>query len=137
MKKYALDTNTISYLLKEDPTVSTRFMAESSTENLLVIPLMAYYEVKRGLLAVDAAKKIRHFERLCAALGVDDMRVDVLDRAAFIYDDLRRIGRLVEDADIIIAAFCIVNDCILVTNNIKHFEPINGLQYEDWTGVPA
>ena len=50
MKKYALDTNTLSYLLKKDPTVSVRLKDESDTGNRLTIPLMAFYEVKRGLL---------------------------------------------------------------------------------------
>ena len=132
MKRYALDTNTISYLLKENPTVSSRMKEESDAGNRLVIPLMAYYEVKRGLLAVKASKKMKHFEQFCNIIGVDDMSFDVLDKAAYIYDDLRTKGRLVDDADIIIAAFCIVNNCVLVTNNIKHFEIIAGLQIENW-----
>jgi len=105
---------------------------ESDAGNRLVIPLMAYYEVKRGLLAVKASKKMKHFEQFCNIIGVDDMSFDVLDKAAYIYDDLRTKGRLVDDADIIIAAFCIVNNCVLVTNNIKHFEIIAGLQIENW-----
>jgi len=132
MKNYALDTNTISYLLKENPSVSARMKEESDAGNRLVIPLMAYYEVKRGLLAVKASKKMRHFEQFCDILGVEDMSFDVLDKATYIYDDLRTKGRLVDDADIIIAAFCIVNNCILVTNNIKHFEYIADLQFENW-----
>jgi len=132
MTKYALDTNTISYILKEDATVSVRLKAESDGGNRLMIPLMAYYEVKRGLLAVSSSRKTRYFERFCDALGVEDLTFDVLDKAAYIYDDLRRIGRLVDDADIIIAAFCIVNDCTLVTNNTKHFENVDGLQLVNW-----
>jgi tRNA(fMet)-specific endonuclease VapC len=132
MKRYALDTNTISYLLKENPTVSARFDAESENGSSLIIPLMAYYEVKRGLLAINSSKKIRLLERFCDILGVGDMSFDVINKAAHIYDDLRRIGRLADDADILIAAFCIVNDCILVTNNIRHFEPVNDLRFENW-----
>jgi predicted nucleic acid-binding protein len=131
MKRYALDTNIVSYLLKENPTVSARLMAESAN-NHLTIPLMVYYEVKRGLLAVNSSRKIQLFERFCELLGVEEMDFDVLDKAAYVYNNLRSIGRLVEDADIIIAAFCIVNDCILVTNNTKHFEHIDDLQLVNW-----
>jgi len=132
MKKYALDSNTISYILREDPAVSTHMKEESDAGNRLVIPLMVYYEVKRGLLALKASRKTQHFIRFCALLGIEDMSFDVIDKAAYIYDDLRGIGRLVDDADIIIAAFCIVNDCILVTNNTKHFEHIDSLQLVNW-----
>jgi len=132
MKKYALDTVTISYLLKEDPTVSARLKKESDAGNLLSIPLMAYYEVKRGLLAVQATRKMSNFERLCDTLGVGALGFDVLDRAAHIYANLRSAGRLIDDADIILAAFCLVNDCILVTDNVQHFDRIDGLQHENW-----
>jgi len=133
MKKYALDTNTLSYLLKKDPTVSARLKAESDIGNRLTIPLMAFYEVKRGLLAVNSSQRMRYFEQFCGILGIGDMSFEIADKAAHIYADLRRIGRLVEDADIMIAAFCIVNGCILVTGNTKHFEHIDGLQLANWT----
>ena len=132
MKRYALDTNTISYLLKDDPAVSARLRAESDGGNDLIIPLMAFYEVKRGLLTAQASRKMRHFEQFCDDLGVGELSYEVLDKAAYIYADLQRIGRLVDDADIILGAFCVVNGYILVTNNTKHFENIDGLQLVDW-----
>ena len=132
MKKYALDTSTISYLLKEDPTVSARLRAESDAGNSVTIPLMAYYEIKRGLLAVNATRRMQNFDRFCDALGVDVISFSTMDKAAYIYDDLRSAGKLIDDADIILAAFCIVNGCTLATDNIQHFERIDGLQYENW-----
>ena len=133
MRKYALDTNSISFLLKENTAVSTRLKAESDGGSRITIPLMVYYEIKRGLLAINSSRKMQYFERFCDALGVGDMSFAVLDRAAYIYDGLRRIGRLTDDADIVIAAYCIVNDCILVTNNTRHFDCIEGLVTEDWS----
>jgi len=37
------------------------------------------------------------------------------------------------DADLLIAASCLVHGYILVTNNKRDFENIEGLQLEDWT----
>ena len=37
-----------------------------------------------------------------------------------------------EDADILIAAFCLHNNYILVTDNIKHFKNIKGLNTVNW-----
>ena len=34
--------------------------------------------------------------------------------------------------DILIAAFCVVNDYLLVTDNTKHFKDIDGLQFVNW-----
>ena len=133
MKRYALDTNTLSYLVKENPIVTARLKVESDAGNRLTIPLMAYYEIKRGLLAVKASRKMQDFERFCDILGVGDISFEVADKAAYIHAYLQRIGRIVDDADIFIAAFCIVNNYTLVTNNVKHFENIEGLQLVNWT----
>ena len=52
--------------------------------------------------------------------------------AAYIYAKLQKRGRLIEDADLLIAAYCIQNDYTLVTNNSKHFENIDTLQFVNW-----
>ena len=54
------------------------------------------------------------------------------DEAARLYAVYRQKGESIEDADLFIAAFCIVNDYILVTNNIRHFEQIEGLKVDNW-----
>jgi len=45
---------------------------------------------------------------------------------------LRATGKPAEDADIFIAAYCVVNDYVLVTNNIKHFEATGELKTLNW-----
>ena len=64
--------------------------------------------------------------------GVGDMTSGMWVRAANIYADLRRKSFTVGDADILIAAFCLVNGYILVTNNTKDFENVDGLQLVNW-----
>lgn len=39
---------------------------------------------------------------------------------------------MIEDFDILIAGIAIANNCILVTNNIHHFEKIDAIQLENW-----
>jgi tRNA(fMet)-specific endonuclease VapC len=46
---------------------------------------------------------------------------------------LQTKGKLIEDADILIAAYCIKHNLILVTNNARHFQNIDNLQMERWT----
>jgi len=45
---------------------------------------------------------------------------------------LRKTGKTICDADILIAAHCIVNGYTLITHNTKHFENIEGLLLENW-----
>ena len=53
-------------------------------------------------------------------------------QAAEIYADLHCSGRLISDADILIAATALTHDLILVTENACHFERITGLRVESW-----
>jgi tRNA(fMet)-specific endonuclease VapC len=45
---------------------------------------------------------------------------------------LKASGCMIEDFDILIASIAIANNCILVTNNIHHFEKIDSIQIENW-----
>ena len=132
MTTYAMDANIISYLLKDYPAVYENYDRAVAGGNRCIIPPVSYYEVKRGLLFSGATTKANDFDVLCRELGVGDMSVPVWNEAARLYAGNRRAGNTVEDADLFIAAFCLVNDYTLVTNNTKHFENINGLQYVNW-----
>lgn len=55
-----------------------------------------------------------------------------LEQYAKIKAGAEAAGKMLDDFDILIATTAIVNGCILVTNNIKHFERINGLTIENW-----
>jgi len=63
-----------------------------------------------------------------------EMTESVWVRAAHIYADLKSKGFKVkgQDADILIAAFCIESGYTLVTNNTNDFKNIDNLQMEDW-----
>ncbi|GHU41989.1 twitching motility protein PilT [Clostridia bacterium] len=126
---YALDTNTLSFLLRTNATVFEHF----ENAQRCVIPPVAYYEIKRGLLAVNATAKLKLFYKLCEICEIGEMSARAWDIAAEIYVERRKIGKTVEDADIFIAAFCLANGYSLVTGNTRHFEEMEGLAIEDWT----
>jgi predicted nucleic acid-binding protein len=130
---YALDTNIISYILNGNTILDEKLNAVINPRNKVVIPLMAYYEARRGLLNNNAVNKMRVFDKLCERLDINDMTVSDMNIAATIYAKHKRSGTSIEDADILIAAQCIANGYVLVTNNIKHFHGIDNLKFENWT----
>lgn len=129
---YALDTNIISYILRGDKGVKQRWRREEDVGNRSVIPLMVYYEIQRGLIASGASVKMRSFENLCTVFGIYDLTKADMRTAAGIYADRKYRGMPIDDADLLIAAQCVTNGYTLVTNNIKHFERIDGLQLVNW-----
>ena len=130
---YALDTNTISYYLQGNQKIKLILEQSLIKGHQIVIPPIVYYEVRRGFKRVSSPKKEKIFAGLCSIFNVGEINISILEIAADIYADSRNTGKIIHDADILIAAFCLVNDYILVTNNTKDFESIQGLNIADWT----
>jgi len=94
-----------------------------------------YYEIKRGLLAVNATRKLRDFEairRTIEMLFLDTQ--EVFDKAVEIHVGLKRKGRPIPDADILIAATAQNQNLILVSDDL-HFQWIDDLIVENWLRV--
>jgi predicted nucleic acid-binding protein len=121
---YALDSNIITYALKGDAKIRQKMGETTERGNGLVMPYVVYYEVKRWLLELKANTKQRIFDQLLDSdFSLEPLEKEVWDKASTIYVEARRRGRPIDDdADILIAAFCIVNGYTLVTNNTRHFE---------------
>ena len=130
---YALDTNIISFWTQKNLNVAGRLSHEISQGNTIVIPPSTYYEIRRGFKHKSAPGKEFAFSLICQALEIGEMNLSAWETAADIYANSRKIGKPIGDSDILIAAFCLVNACTLVTNNTKHFTGIAGLNIEDWT----
>lgn len=134
---YALDTNIISYLLKGNENVINSFEREIlQAGNAFVIPPVVVYELQRWLYDNPTHNLIlfaNEFDALYQSVrSCSTMFADSWEKAADIYITLKQKGMLIDEADILIAAYCIVNDYVLVTNNTRHFERIADLNYVDW-----
>jgi predicted nucleic acid-binding protein len=129
---FVLDSNIVSFYIRQNQRIIRQVQDELASGNEVLIGPIAYYEVKRGLIAINAQKRLGEFKALCAVLGVGQMDNALLDTAAEIYLELRNQKKTVEDADIFTAAFCRNHGFTLVTNNTVHFEAIPGLRFCDW-----
>ena len=130
---YVLDSNTISFMLDGDRNVIARYRRESDKGSVVIIPPVVYYEVQRGLLAAKLNKKLMQFDILCREIEQPEFEKRVWRKAAEIWATLRQTGKtLDDDGDIFIAAYCLVNNYPLVTNNTKDFERIDGMTLIDW-----
>lgn len=132
MTTYVLDTNIVSYILRGEQSVAGMYRAEGMKGNEFVLPPVVRYEIIRGLLAKAAMKKLENFEKFCENFDIVEINTPVWHKAAEIYAHLQKMGKSREDADILIAAFCIVNGYTLVTNNTKHFRHVDNLKLVNW-----
>jgi predicted nucleic acid-binding protein len=129
---FVLDSNIVSFYIRQNQQIIRQVQDELVSGNEVLIAPIAYYEVKRGLMAVRSQKRLQEFYALCMVLGVGQMDNALLDTAVEIYLELKSQKKTVEDADIFTAAFCRNHNFILVTHNTRHFEAISGLMFCDW-----
>jgi tRNA(fMet)-specific endonuclease VapC len=129
---FVLDSNILSFYLRQNQQIIDKVQETLLNGHEVIISPIAFYEVKRGLLAIRAEKRLKEFTSLCKILGIGQLDNSLLDLAADIYRELRDKKQTIEDADILTAAFCKSHDFTLVTHNGKHFENMSGLHYCDW-----
>ena len=138
---YALDTNIVSYILRREMKVDIRFEQEIINDgNSYVFPPVCVFEIKRWLADNPTREKrdyAKAFEALYQTVRQEtSMNADSWEKAAEIYVQLKQSGALIEEADIFIAAYCIVNNYTLVTNNTRHFSRIKNLNCVNWIEMP-
>jgi predicted nucleic acid-binding protein len=131
MTLYALDTNVVSYFLKEDRTIIERMKLERKNGNNFIIPPTVYFEIQNWLLINNSRKKMSIFEKMYSSQGIGIIDKSVLDIASRIKVKLQGKGVTIGD-DVLIAAYCVKNNLQLVTNNTKHFRDIDYLQIINW-----
>ncbi|MBC6481300.1 MAG: PIN domain-containing protein [Hormoscilla sp. GUM202] len=133
---YLLDTNIATAMLKQDERLNSKLIQVRIRKQQLYISCMTYYEVKGGLLAVNATRKLSIFEQLC----IDRFQIlflsnlEIINRASEIYAELRRSGRLIQTADILIAATAAAAGLILVSHDSDMLR-VSGVTVEDWLQI--
>jgi len=133
---YALDSDIVSYFLKNHRDVQENFKNILYENNFYSVPPLVYYEVKRWLILRNATTQLREFTKLHENSIKSEMTLETWEKAVELYARLisrgKPIGKDGKESDIFTAAFCIVNGYILVTNNTKHFDAIEGLKTTNW-----
>ncbi|BDI17757.1 twitching motility protein PilT [Nostoc cf. commune SO-36] len=129
---YLLDSNIVSYILKRNLIVDQKFREVRRLKEDVFISCITYYEVKRGLLAINATRQLAEFNKFCQTykiLLIDDL--EIIELACEIYVDLQRRGFTIQEQDILIAATAIARGLILVSNDSDLLR-VQGINLENW-----
>ena len=94
--------------------------------------ILNVYEILKGFKYIGSEKKIKKLESFLNELEIFNLNNQVITEAAEIFTDLKKTGKTIGDGDILIAAIVMQNNGILVSNNTKHFQSIQGLQLTNW-----
>jgi tRNA(fMet)-specific endonuclease VapC len=133
MDSALLDTDIVNEVLKRKNTsVVTRAADYLLRHGQFAISSMSRYELLRGLKEKNAVRQLAQFSAFCRHSLILAITDDVLDRAADLWVESRRIGRATADADLLIAATALEHHRILATGNTRHFSWVTGLELDDW-----
>ena len=130
MKRYMLDTDISSYLIRGDhPDVIERFTASFPHVciSLITAAELQYGALKRNNLALTS--KVQVF---CNLVQCIDWNTDMAMAYAKLRQELEMQGNIIGSMDMLIAATAIVENAILATNDTAHFSHISGLKIENW-----
>lgn len=131
MKRYVLDTNIVSLIVKRDVTVVNQFDTQVTDEDVLLGCPVVWYEARRGLLANDARSQMARFRTLFESFTWQDYTQDDWTLAAQWWANRRAVGKPIADADLLIAVFTYNRNAILITDNEKDFTGL-GVTVENW-----
>jgi len=131
--RYLLDTNIVSAAVNSLADIKKRLYDLScKQEDEIFVSVITHYEIRRGLLAAGAMRKMEIFEEICrqfVILWIDN--IDLSEKAAEIHTELKKQGRPIPDNDILTAATAFCHDLTLVTND-RHFSHISEIRTENW-----
>ncbi|MEX0334687.1 type II toxin-antitoxin system VapC family toxin [Vibrio tubiashii] len=132
---YMLDTCICSFIMREQPiTVLKKLQAVVGKQHRIVISAITYQEMQYGLLGKKASQKHKvlveaFLKRVDEILPWDKAAVDATTE---VKRDLMAKGTPIGSNDTAIAGHAIAAGCVLVTNNTREFQRVEGLKLEDW-----
>jgi tRNA(fMet)-specific endonuclease VapC len=94
-------------------------------QNISIISVAELYE---GIYATRNPKHEEALKNFLAGVVVLNMDEGVCRIFGRIRHELRRKGEMIDNFDLLIASTAIVYELTILTNNVKHFERIQGIE---------
>jgi tRNA(fMet)-specific endonuclease VapC len=130
MSRYMLDTNTVSFLLREQPSVTKRVVEVPMAS--LCISAITEAELLFGLAKRPEAKRLQRsvaeFLRRVEALPWDSAAAACYGT---VRSSLEKRGKSIAPLDLLIGSHALSLGFLLVTND-RSFAQIEKLEIEDW-----
>lgn len=125
MKTYFLETSIIiDYLRGKGDVVNTIDQLNGKFVSSYICLSELYEGIHRSKSKRAESSILKFFSGLHEVCGLNQ---DIAKKFGFLRKELKQKGQIIEDLDVLIAATCLVNGFILVTNNLKHYSRIKGL----------
>ncbi|MDP2954962.1 MAG: type II toxin-antitoxin system VapC family toxin [Longimicrobiales bacterium] len=132
MSRFMFDTDTCSYLMKGASKVLDERVGQVAVGDVCM-SVITRAELGCGVAISPRPEQDRKaLEALVAYVQVLELPEEAADHYAAIRADLTRRGEMIGANDLLIAAHARCLDLVLVTNNTREFERVQGLALKSW-----
>lgn len=128
---YLLDTDTIVFLLRGNRSVAKR-IKEAGDDHIATTAINLaelYFGAFNSKRVEDNLRAVDEFRRATRVFSLDSTAAVMFGK---IKATLKQERNLANDSDLLIAAVALSTHSVLVTNNVRHFNRIEGLAVENW-----
>ena len=131
--KYLLDTDICIYLIKKKPQSVIRRLIKLPNSEVGLSTISVFelqFGVENSQSKIKSQRALNHFlDPIQHILPIDRQAAEY---AASIRADLKQKGTPIGPYDVLIAAVALSKNLILVSNNTKEFQRVDGLKLENW-----
>jgi tRNA(fMet)-specific endonuclease VapC len=124
--------NIISYFFNADTRIKEKILEIIDNDEDICTTVINVYEILKGFRWKNNKTKENQFKNFLDDVTIFTIDDGVVNIASNLYSNLRKLGKTIGDADILIAAIVIRNNGILVSNNTKHYKDIEELKLTNW-----
>jgi tRNA(fMet)-specific endonuclease VapC len=132
---YLLDTNIVSYFLRDASAALSQRILDSSPDSLAV-SIISAGELRYGLSKLPPSRRATELKQrlnaVLTAISVLPLPADAAPHYGRTRAQLEAAGTPIGNNDLWIAAHALAQNMTLVTNNVGEFQRVQGLPVENW-----
>jgi tRNA(fMet)-specific endonuclease VapC len=128
---YLLDTDTVIYILRADPVAVANLKKHIHDPIKIgtVTLLELYYGAYKSQKVTSNLAKIRTLENVMEIIPIGEEVAEIFGKEKV---RLEKEGTPLDDFDLVLGCCALAHNLTLVTNNVKHFKRIEGVQVTNW-----
>ena len=125
---FLLDTDWIVHWLKGSKKIIHK--VEECKEEGLNVSMISVAELYEGVYGSKNPEKDEQILKdFLNGVIVPEVTEDICRKFGQVRNNLRKRGELIGDFDILIASTALANNLTILTDNVKHYEKIEGLKF--------
>jgi len=130
---YMLDTNICSYIIRNRPQSIKEKLQEVEQNHTVALSSIVVSELLYGATKRDSPKLMKIVSAFINNFIIYDYSKVSAHSYANIRTDLEKKGKIIGANDLLIASHALSLGAVLVTNNTREFERVEGLILDDWS----